>query len=142
MAVPQSLVSHSTRLIWGLTPRAWVRWFFTLLLIAAAVAHFVLFDFFLTWFPPYIPYPALWIYGTGVLEAVLALTLQIPRLRNASGWVIFVMLDLYILVHVYAITGNHLHAQGPYAIPLWLAWLRLPLQLPLLYGAWWCSRKP
>ena len=39
--------------------------------------------------------------------------------------------------NIYMVTS---HANF-HAIPLWAVWLRLPLQLPLIYWAWFYTRR-
>jgi uncharacterized membrane protein len=120
---------------------AWSRWFWTLLLIAAGMAHFARLDFFLAYYPSYLPWPKAAIWGTGILEIILAMLLWVTRGQKPAYLGITLLMLAYLPVHVYVIT-HHARILHPHpAIPLALAWLRLPVQLVFITWAYWCWRK-
>jgi uncharacterized membrane protein len=72
----------------------------------------------------------------GVFELLGAFGLLLPWTRRAAGWGLFLLTLAVTPANVYML---QIHDQFP-SIPPWLLWLRLPLQLVLLWLIWWASR--
>ncbi len=112
------------------------RLFWTILLLGAGLSHFFLYDFLLAQMPAYMPMPGGLIVGTGILELLLAAGLQVPHWRRATWWAIAAMCAAYLSVHWHLAWHCEALAEinGPYHLPCWLAWLRLPMQAAFI--AW------
>jgi uncharacterized membrane protein len=107
------------------------------LLGTAGVAHFVAPQFFDDIVPSWMPGSArTTTYVSGVVELVAAALVAIPRTRRMGGW-----FALATFVAVYpaniqgALDGGYRNVEG-FAGSAAAAWLRLPLQLPLIWWAW------
>lgn len=109
-----------------------------LLLLAAGVAHLVTPQFFLPIMPPALPWPDLLVALSGVAELLAGTLLLVPATRRHGAW-----LAVATLVAVWPANWHHALSGGVVSpdLPLWMAdpriaWLRLPLQLPLV---WWAA---
>ena len=82
--------------------------------------------------PPYVPYPLAMVYISGVFEVLLALLLLPLATRHVAAWLLILMLIAIFPANV-QMAVNFWRRHNPY---LWVAILRLPLQIPLIYWAW------
>lgn len=104
------------------------------LLGAAGAAHFVVPDGYAAIVPRALPAPRLWVYGSGVAELGCAALLVAPRTRRLGGWAAAVLLVAVFPANVQmALDGGVPGASGLLGSPV-AVWLRLPLQVPLV---WW-----
>ena len=109
----------------------------------AGVNHFLHPQMYVTIIPPYLPWPPLLVYVTGLAEILGGVGVVIPdglvlaRTRAAAGWGIVVMLVLFLQVHIYMC----LYPERFPGIPGWALWVRLPLQGLLITWAWYYTRK-
>lgn len=110
----------------------------------AGVAHFTHADFFAAIVPPWLPAPLPVVWLSGVVELVNAALLLHPRTRRLGGWC-----SVATLLAVWPANWHHaLHGVAPEVVvpPVMrdatVAWLRLPLQLPLVAWAWALTRGP
>lgn len=126
----------------ALTIASWSRLFWTGILIGAGLAHVVLPEAFVAYYPTYLPWPQAAIYASAVVEWLLAALLWSGRTQRAAWLGIAALMVVYVPVHVYVITHHHAIVHPPVAIPLWLAWARLPMQFVLIGWAWWMGRGP
>jgi uncharacterized membrane protein len=121
------------------------RWFWTLLLAGAGVAHLVLPNFFVAYYPAYLPWAQEAVVASAVVEWLLALGLWLPRWERVAWLAVAGLMLSYVPVHWYAIT-DHAHLAHPWpAVPLWLAWVRLPVQFGFIgwaWGRWWALGRP
>lgn len=109
------------------------RWFWTILLVVAGIAHFVKADFFLAYYPDYLPFPKAAVLGSAFVEWLLAALLWLPRYQRMAWLGIAVLMVCYLPVHIYLITDHANIAHPDLAVPLWLAWARLPLQFVFIF---------
>lgn len=109
------------------------RYALALLFVAAGVNHFINLDtsIYLKIMPPQLPAPRLLVYVSGVCEVLGGLGLLLPATRRAAGWGLLALLVAVFPANVYM--ALH-HAE--LGFPAWLAWGRLPLQLPLMWWVW------
>ncbi len=109
------------------------------LYVIAGLQHFVITRRYVAIMPPYFSRPRDLVLISGIAEIAggLGVPSQIPFIRQASAWVIIALLVSVFPANVYMVTG---HQNFP-SIPLWIAVLRLPLQLPLIYWAWRYTRN-
>jgi uncharacterized membrane protein len=119
----------------------WSRLFWTFLLLAAGIAHFLHLDFFLAYYPSYLPWPKAAIWGTGILEFGLAILLWTQRGQKMAYLGIALLMLCYLPVHVYVITDHARIVHPVPAIPLYLAWLRLPVQGVFVFWAYYLWRN-
>ncbi|MFL6657746.1 MAG: hypothetical protein ACJ8GW_06735 [Massilia sp.] len=104
-------------------------WFFV-----GGIMHFVATATEATIVPPYIPWPVAAVLVSGVFEILGALGILIPSLRRAAG-VGLVLLTLAVTpAHIYMLQRPEL-----FPIPIWVLWLRLPIQAALLALIWWST---
>ena len=109
----------------------------------AGVNHFLHPQMYVTIIPPYLPWPPLLVYVTGLAEILGGVGVVIPdglvlaRTRAAACWGIVVMLVLFLQVHIYMC----LYPERFPGIPGWALWVRLPLQGLLIAWAWYYTRK-
>ena len=123
------------------TIRAVSRPVWTLLLVVAGVAHVVVPDAFIAYYPAYLPWPTAAIYASAVVEWLLAALLWNAHTQRAAWYMIAALMVVYVPVHVYVVTDHSAIINPPVAIPLWLAWVRLPMQFVLVGWAWWMGKR-
>ncbi len=104
---------------------------------AAGVAHFVIPSFYERIVPKFIGHERAVVQWSGVAELLCAAMLVIPRTRRLGAWI-----TLVLLVAVYpANIQMAVDAGTPHDPESWVAWLRLPLQLPMWVWAVRVARR-
>ena len=101
------------------------------LFLASGVLHLVNPDAFMWLMPPWLPWPTELIYLSGVFELVAAVGL-IFRQKWAGALAALTLLAVWPANIWFALS---VIPSGDAAM-IAAAWLRLPLQLPLIYYAW------
>lgn len=109
-----------------------------LLFLTSGILHFLRPEPFVAIMPPWLPSPQLLVYISGFFEILGAIALQIPALRAIVGWGLIALLLAVLPANIFMLT-NHPYI-GNLAVPMWILWLRLPLQFALICLVWWCSR--
>lgn len=107
------------------------------LYMLAGINHFVNPDFYQKIMPPWLPWHFELIYISGAAEIILGLLLFFPQTRRAAAWGIIALLIAVFPANIQMMV-NYYQAQNPY---LWVAVLRLPLQLLLIWWAYKVARK-
>ena len=97
-------------------------WFFI-----GGVMHFVATDTEATIVPPWMPWPVAAVLVSGVFELL-------SPTRRAAGIGLFLLTIAVTPAHVYMLQRPEL-----FPVPLWALWLRLPVQLGLLWLIWWST---
>jgi uncharacterized membrane protein len=99
--------------------------------------HFVKPDFFDPIVPDWMPgNPRTTTYVSGVAELASAALVLHPRTRRLGGWAaLLTFLGVYPANIQAALDGGMADAQPPMDSAA-VAWLRLPLQFPMLWLAW------
>jgi uncharacterized membrane protein len=103
------------------------------LLLGIGTLHFLTPRFFDELIPGWLGNPRAWTYGSGVAEITAGALVLNRRTTKVGGWAAFA-----VILGVWP--GNWkmaLDAGAPQDAASWVAWLRLPLQLPLL---WWAGK--
>lgn len=102
---------------------------------AAGVMHFVRPSFFDPLVPKWMPGDArTTTYASGVAEIASAVLVANPRTRRIGAWACFLtFLGVYPANIQMALDGGAPHADPP--VSATAAWVRLPLQLPMLLWA-------
>jgi uncharacterized membrane protein len=111
-------------------------WFVFCWFLLGGIAHFAFTDLEARIVPPQVPDAQDVVLIVGFLELLGALGLLMPWTRRAAGWGLFLLTLAVTPANVYML---HIRDQFP-NIPVWLLWLRLPLQAVLLWLIWWGSR--
>ena len=106
-------------------------WFFI-----GGIMHFVATDLEASIVPPWVPWPRAAVLFSGVLELAGALGILIPQTRKAAGTGLFILTIAVTPAHIYMLQRPEL-----FGIPMWLLWMRLPLQLALLWLILWSTRR-
>jgi len=100
--------------------------------VLAGVNHFANPDFYKKIMPPCLPWHYSLIYISGVAEIVLGLLLLPVQTRKLAAWGIIVLLVAILPANVQMML-NYQQQKNPY---LWIAVVRLPLQLLLIGWAY------
>ena len=112
-----------------MTLRLFSRYALALLFVLAGTWHFVHSATYLAIMPPQLPAPLALVYASGIFEILGGLGLLPARTRRLAGWGLLALLVAVFPANAYmALIHEQLHISG------WVAWGRLPLQLPLM---WW-----
>lgn len=97
-------------------------------------AHFLATEIEMTIVPPYVPWPRAAVLVSGVFELLGAAGLLWRPTRRAAGAGLFLLTLAVTPCHVYMLQRPEL-----FGVPVWLLWLRLPLQVALLALIAWCT---
>lgn len=106
-------------------------WFFI-----GGIAHFAATDTEARIVPPYIPWPVAAVLVSGVFELLGALGILLPATRKAAGIGLFLLTLAVTPAHVYMLQQPEL-----FPVPVWALWLRLPVQVALLWLIWWSTSR-
>ncbi|MEV0201799.1 hypothetical protein [Nonomuraea sp. NPDC050691] len=87
--------------------------------------------------PPFVPFPSLMVYATGVLELLGAAGLVVAATRRAAGVALALLFVLLLPANVYAALAGVPFQGGP-ATPLWV---RIPEQILYIAVALWAARS-
>ena len=108
------------------------------LFILAGTLHFVAPQLYLKIVPPYLPAHLPIVYISGAAEILGGIGLLVPSARHAAAWGLVALLIAILPANIYMATA-HLAVPGVMG-QSWAQWLRIPLQLPLIYWAWLYTR--
>jgi uncharacterized membrane protein len=107
-----------------------------LLFVLAGMNHFRDPAFYHRIMPTWLPAPGALIALSGAVEIALGILVFPSVTREATGWALIGLLVLFLSVHIDMIAQPGRFA----AVPSWILWLRLPMQVCLMYWAWWATR--
>jgi uncharacterized membrane protein len=107
------------------------------LYVAAGIYHFVNPRMYQRIMPAYIPYHMPLIYISGIFEIVFALLLIPESTRPIAAWLVIVLLIAIFPANI-QMAVSFWQKQKP---GLWIALLRLPLQVVLIWWAWIYTKK-
>lgn len=108
------------------------------LFLVAGALHFVLPQMYLRIMPPLLPEPLGLIYLSGVAEMLGGLGLLIPATRKAAAWGLVALLIAVWPANIYMAIA-HISFPGIFG-QSWAQWLRVPLQIPMIYWGWMYTR--
>jgi uncharacterized membrane protein len=104
------------------------------LFIAAGVVHFIRPGMYQQIVPPQFGHAPELVAISGIAEIAGGLGLIIPRTRRAAGWGLIALLVAVWPANIYmAIEADRFTA----AAPAWILWVRVPLQVAII---WWVQR--
>ena len=109
--------------------------------LLAGINHFWHPKGYIDLIPPYFSAHAFLNLVSGFLEITGSILMIIPSTRKVSSILIIALLFVFIPVHIYMIQ-MHGCISVNFCIANWLAWLRLPFQLVLMWWAWRTGHPP
>jgi uncharacterized membrane protein len=107
-------------------------WFFI-----GGIAHFVFTEAEMRIVPPYIPWPWAAVIVSGVFELIGAAGLLWRPTRRLAGLGLMALTVAVTPAHIYMLQQPEL-----FDVPIWALWLRLPIQVALLWLIWWSTAEP
>lgn len=107
------------------------------LFVLAGINHFVNPLFYKKIMPPWLSLPYTLIYISGACEIVFGLLLMPKQTRRVAAWCIIALLVAVFPANIQMML-NYREEHNPY---LWIAILRLPLQLLLIWWAYLFTSK-
>ena len=112
-------------------------WFFAVFFFYAGLMHFVQEESFTAIVPPFIPFPKLIVWTTGLMELVFAILLILPRYRKLAGFLLAPFLLAVLPANIHMAINNIPFGEMS-ATPTTL-WLRVALQFPLILSILWVT---
>ena len=113
-----------------------VRVLFAAFFIVAGVTHFTNRDFFTSIVPPYLPWPVMLVYVSGIAEIVLGVVLLIPATMRLAAWGLIALLIAVFPANIHMAMNPQLYPDVSMAALL----IRLPLQGVMVAIAYWFTR--
>jgi uncharacterized membrane protein len=113
-----------------------VRLLFGAFFVVAGVTHFTNRDFFTSIVPPYLPWPEMLVYVSGVAEIVIGVMLMVPAASQLAGWAAIALLIAVFPANIHMAMNPQLYPDV--SLPALL--IRLPLQGVLIALAYWFTR--
>jgi uncharacterized membrane protein len=107
-----------------------------LMYIAAGANHFVSTKMYEGIMPDYLPAHHGLVLLSGVAEIAGGLGVLVPQTRRAAAWGLVALLVAVMPANVWMVQ----HAERFPGIPVWVLWVRLPLQGVLVWWAWRYTR--
>lgn len=107
------------------------------LYVLAGINHFANPDFYKKIMPPWLPWHSSMIFISGVAEIVLGFLLLPAQTRKLAAWGIIILLIMVFPANVQMML-NYQQDKNP---DLWIAIIRLPLQLLLIVWAYQFAKK-
>ncbi len=108
------------------------------LYIAAGINHFIHPEMYIKIMPPWLPYHAALVLISGICEIVFGLMLLLPTTRKMAAWLIIVTLIAIFPANIQMML-HYLDENNP---RLWMAIVRLPLQVLLIWWAYGFTKEP
>jgi uncharacterized membrane protein len=117
-------------------------WALGVAFLAAGAMHFISPRSYLPMMPSYLPWPEQLIAISGAAEMAGGLGVLLPFTRRMAGYGLIALLIAVFPANL-NMAINHTQIPHLHVTPL-MAWLRLPLQLPIIYWVWWTAvrREP
>jgi uncharacterized membrane protein len=114
-----------------------------ILFLVAGSLHFLIPQTYVRIVPDYLPAPLALVYISGFFEMLGGAGLLVPPeflgvpVRRIAAWGLVALLIAVFPANLYMVTDHDKFSN----VPLWAAWLRLPVQLPLIWWAWFYTRQ-
>jgi uncharacterized membrane protein len=106
--------------------------------VVAGILHFLFPQPYMRMVPPLLPWPMAIVWVSGVAEILGGIGLLFSPSRRPAAWGLVLLLIAVFPANIYMAVA-HVHYAGLLG-QSWAQWLRLPLQLPLIYWAWRYTR--
>jgi uncharacterized membrane protein len=123
----------------GVRSRAVGRIILAVIFIASGILHFAVPQAYTRIMPPYLPHPLALIHISGIAEVLGGVGLLIRRTSYAAAWGL-----VALLIAVWPANINMATAHLPFSGVIgqsWAQWLRVVLQIQLIYWAWSYTRR-
>ncbi len=111
----------------------WGRWAFAGLFVVGGILHLAMPKPYIRIVPPMLPRPDLLVLISGGAEILGGIGLLVPRLERPAGYGLAVLLIAVFPANIYMAIA-HVPFNGILG-NRWLQWLRLPVQIPLIWLA-------
>lgn len=108
-----------------------IQWFFAILMMAAGINHFIYPRIYKRFIPKILPLNTT-NYLVGLLEALVGLGLLLSVTFHLSALVLLIVMISFLPLHVMDV-----FKEKPAIGSKTLAYIRLPIQLLLIWGAWY-----
>lgn len=105
--------------------------------VAAGINHFLHPETYLAIMPPWMPAHFFFVIVSGIAELMLGFFLLFPSTRRFAAWGIILLLVAVFPANIQMLLNYH-RDEHPL---LWLAYLRLPLQVVLIWWAYQYTKK-
>lgn len=115
------------------------RWLLASTFIVSGILHFAMPETFARIVPPMLPRPKLLVLISGGAEILGGIGLLIARTRRLAAFGLATLLIAVFPANIYMAIA-HVPFKGLLG-NRWLQWLRLPLQIPLIWWAWRYTRS-
>lgn len=119
------------------TVKAVVRVLFAAFFVIAGVTHFTNREFFVSIVPPYLPWPEMLVYVSGVAEIVLGVLLLVPATTRIAAWGMIALLIAVFPANIHMAMNPELYPGTPFTALL----LRLPVQGVMVAIAYWFTGR-
>lgn len=116
------------------------RTLYSLILTAAGVFHFFHERAFRKTVPDIVPFKKVIVLITGIFEMLFSILLWVKKGQHITGKLLAFFMIAVFPANVYMAIKKIAFRPGKQANP-WILWLRLPLQLPLIFGALVLGRR-
>ena len=107
----------------------WHQYVLGFLFVAAGFFHFQKPKLYIRIMPAYLPAHSSMVLISGALEMILGLMLLNQGSQSLAAWCLIVLLVSFFTVHIHMLRDE----AASMNLPKWVLWLRLPLQLGLIY---------
>lgn len=107
--------------------------------IFAGVSHFIIPETFMKLMPPFIPEPLLMVYISGVFEMVGGIGLIVSKTKRWASYGLILLLLAVYPANIYVAWENI--QLGGFMNNSAYQWLRVVLQIPLIFWVWWTARE-
>jgi uncharacterized membrane protein len=114
-------------------------WIFAGFFLVSGILHLAVPATYARIVPPMFPRPRLLVLISGGAELLGGVGLLVPRFRRAAAFGLAILLVAIFPANIYMAVA-HVPSEGLLG-NRWLQWLRLPIQLPLIWWAWQYTRS-
>jgi uncharacterized membrane protein len=104
--------------------------------LVGGIAHFAATQTEMRIVPPYVPWPRAAVIVSGVFELLGAAGVLWRPTRQIAGLGLIALTLAVTPAHIYM-----LQQPGLFGVPVWALWLRLPIQVGLLWLIWWSTAE-
>lgn len=115
------------------------RFILAVFFIMAGLLHFLFPEPYSRIVPPFLPMPGLLVFISGIAEIAGGAGLLVPKLQRAAAYGLVLLLLAVFPANIYMAVA-HVQFPGLSGAP-WAQWLRLPLQIPLIWWALQYAKK-
>lgn len=119
-----------------MSPKIISRLLLAIFFMGAGILHFTATAMYVKIMPPYLPFPTALVYISGGFEILGGIGIAIPFLQRYAAYGLIALCLAIFPANINMVVN---YSQIGLDIPLYLLWLRLPLQFLLIYWIWWSA---